>query len=153
MFDHSYQKEQSHLLLGRIQVYPVVMMEVSTTLGLTAVVVRHPKKTKPMADTLSLIKDSLACIGLSQKTLTVYPNPVAKGNSITVSARFDQPGTYRVQLFSLSGVVLESLEVNGQGKSENILMTLPAYLAPGTYIVRISHPSIKKDYTNEIVVL
>jgi hypothetical protein len=138
---------------GRIQASPVVLQLVSAILGETVVVVRHSKRTKPFSDTLSLIKDSLAHLGLATTTMTVFPNPVGKGNSITVSAKFDQPGAYLVQLYSLSGILIESMDVNGQEKSENICMTIPASLASGTYVVRVSHPRVKKDYSRQIVVL
>ena len=137
----------------RVQMHPVVLLEESVTLGEVLVVVRHKKKPNLIADTLSLIKDSLACIGLSQKALTVYPNPVVKGNSITIAARLDQPGPYLVQLFDISGTVLETVEVDGESNSGNMSMNIPASLVPGTYVVRLSHPAIKKTYTRQIVVL
>jgi CarboxypepD_reg-like domain/Secretion system C-terminal sorting domain len=138
---------------GRLQASPVVLQLVSTVLGETVVVVRHSKRAKPFSDTLALIKDSLTHLGLATTTMKVFPNPVPKGNSITVSAKLDQPGIYLVQLFNLSGVLIEALDVNGQEKSGNICINIPASLTSGIYVVRVSHPAVKKDYCRQIVVL
>jgi len=137
---------------GRQQPYPVVLMMQTATLGFVAVEVRRPKKHRLLADTLSLFKDSLAYAGLTQKALTVFPNPIARGSSLTLSVRLDRPGTYRVQLFSTSGALLETLEVDGGQKSKCVSMNIPAALPPGTYFVTLTHPEIKKFYTQQIVV-
>lgn len=43
------------------------------------------------------IKDTLFC----RKTpLTIYPNPVSRGASVTLSLRLDTPGNYMAQLYS-----------------------------------------------------
>jgi len=136
---------------GQKQVFPVVLMD-QAALGFVTVAVRHPKKRRSKADTVSLFKDSLSCVGLASKALTVYPNPVARGSALTLSMRLDQPGTYSVELFSTSGAPLETLQVDGRQKSRSIPMNIPASLAPGTYFIRLSHPALKKYYTQQIVV-
>ena len=137
----------------QVQVVPVVLMRETVTLGLVVVETRHRKKANPIADTVSRLKDTLACIGLTKKALSVYPNPVARGNSITLSASLDEPGAWRAQLFSISGVLMETAEVESRQKFETMSMNIPANLAPGAYLIRLSHPALKKTYTQQIVVL
>jgi hypothetical protein len=99
-----------------------------------------------------MIKDTLVAIGLLPKALTVYPNPVAKGASITVAARLDQTGTYTIQLFSIAGILMQTTQVNGAPKTPKLSITIPANLTPGTYVVRVSHPALTKSYSEEVVV-
>jgi hypothetical protein len=124
------------------QIIPVVRME-QTLMGDVVIVagkvstskkpVTTPKKTTTIA-------------------LTLYPNPVARGASLTLSVQLDEPGTYTVQLFSLSGIPVSTMEVEGDTKPKNISMDIPATLAAGTYFVRLSHPAVKKVYTQQVVV-
>jgi hypothetical protein len=137
------------LTTNQIQLIPLLAEDI--LLGEVMVTKPH-KKRKPIADTISMFKDTLAAIGLIKKTLTIFPNPVAKGNQITVAAKFDQAGTYTIQLYSISGILMQTTQVNGAPKTPKLSMTIPANLTPGTYIVRVSHPALTKCYSQEIVV-
>jgi hypothetical protein len=112
------------------------------------VITRVKRKRKPLADTISLFKDTLASIGLTRPALTAYPNPVARGAEITLKARLDQQGKYNIQLLTTSGALIATKEVD----QANIVLTIPATLVPGAYFVRLSHPALSKCYTQEIVV-
>jgi hypothetical protein len=126
---------------------PVMMLEGS----FGGVSVTYTKR-KPKTDTSSIFKDTLASLGLLPKPVTIYPNPVAKGNPITVSARLDQTGTYTIQLFSISGILVQTTQVNGAPKTPTFSINIPGNLTPGTYIVRLSHPALTKCYSQQIVV-
>jgi len=102
---------------------------------------------------LTIIKDTLALIGVTKKTLKVYPNPVVRGTPITLALRLDEPGTYIAQLLSWSGMPIETMKIDGNKKSETVLMNIPNTLAAGIYMIRLSHASLKKDYTEQIIVL
>ncbi|MBN8855719.1 MAG: hypothetical protein BGO55_22925 [Sphingobacteriales bacterium 50-39] len=136
---------------GQQQAYRIVTMTAAETQGLV-VIAGRVSAHKSKRDTLTLVKDTLACIGLGKKALTVYPNPIARGNSITITARLDQLGIYIVQLFSISGSLLETQEVPGGQKSGNISMNIPATLTPGAYVVRLSNSTAGKSYTQQVVV-
>ena len=121
-------------------------------MGDIVTVVRRRKK-RSVADTLSTIKDTLiTCLNPAKKDFTVYPNPVSRGNAVTIAAHLTQPGTYSVQLFNLSGGLLESFTADREQLSGNLSMNIPATLPPGTYIVTLSHPEGKRVYTQQIVV-
>jgi len=106
-------------------------------------------RTKPSKKAAILLRDSLACIGFTKKALTVYPNPVARGAAVTLSVRLDEPGTYTAQLFSMSGALEETLAV----ESKAVLMNIPATIPAGIYLIKLSHPAVKKVYTQQVVVL
>jgi hypothetical protein len=130
----------------------IIMVPVNTTLGEVVVVggvdIVHRKHKKVAA----LLQDTLAGVGLVKKSMTVYPNPVARGTSVTLSLRLDDRGTYIAQLFSLSGVLKESMEIDVDRKSSEVLMNIPSTLTAGTYFVRLSNPSLQKVYTKELLV-
>ena len=134
------------------QAYPVVRMIPASTQGLVVVVAGTIRSHRSKRDTLTAVKDTLACIGLGKKALTVYPNPIARGSSITISTRSDQRGTCKVELFSISGSLLETQEVSGDQKSGNISMSIPAGLPPGAYVVRLSNPTTGTAYTQQLLV-
>lgn len=99
---------------------------------------------------LKAIKDTLLC----RKTpLTIYPNPVSRGASITLSLRMDKPGDYLAQLFSNGGRVVESLRIEGVEGPRTELMNIPGTLAAGTYFVRVFHMETGQLYTEKVVVL
>jgi CarboxypepD_reg-like domain len=116
--------------------------------GGVAVVTRRTRSKK----IVSLLEDSLAFTGLTKSALTVYPNPVARGASITLSVRLDEPGVYAAQLFSLSGTLIETIKVVGDEKSKDVQMNIPVTVVAGTYFVRLSHPALKKVYTQQVLV-
>jgi hypothetical protein len=106
-------------------------------------------RIKPSKKAAILLRDSLACIGFTKKALAVYPNPVARGAAVTLSVRLDEPGTYTVQLFSMSGALEETMPV----ESKTVLMNIPATIPAGIYFIKLSHPAVKKVYTQQVVVL
>jgi hypothetical protein len=116
--------------------------------GGVAVATRRTRSKK----TVSLLQDSLAFTGLTKSALTVYPNPVARGASVTLTVRVDEPGVYSAQLFSLSGTLIETIKVEGDEKSKDVRMNIPTTVVAGTYFVRLSHPALKRVYTQQVLV-
>jgi hypothetical protein len=110
-------------------------------------------KKSGIEDTLARLKDTVAKAELAKKTLTVYPNPVARGAGLMLSLRLDQPGTWSAQLYAMSGELIQTMTIEGDEKSKTVEMNIPATLKAGTYAIRLSHPSIKKAYTQMVVVL
>jgi len=140
----------------RAVMQPLLVMNMEPMMvGEVVTVVRHRRsRKKAVADTLAKIKDTIvSCISPIKKNFTVYPNPVARGNSITITAQVDKPGTYVVQLFDLSGALLQSTTAAREQLSGAMQLTLPGKLSSGTYIVRLSHPGMAKPYTQQIIVL
>jgi len=136
-----------------MQTLPTMQMQPTTMGDVLITRVRHHKK-KLIADTLSIIKDTVtSCLGLPKNNFIIYPNPVARGNSITITAQRDKSENYAVQLFDLTGGLLQSITAGRDQLSGAFRLTLPPTLSPGTYIVRLSHPGTNKVFTRQIVVL
>ena len=118
------------------------------------VVVAGMVRRKPAPSLFTKIKDTIANVtGFGKKAFDVYPNPVNRGGSVNISLNIDHPGTYTAQLFSISGALLESMEIEGGQQEKHALMDIPSTLAPGSYVVRLSHSSLKKPVTQQIAVL
>jgi CarboxypepD_reg-like domain len=101
----------------------------------------------------TILKDSLVFLGLTKKALKVYPNPVVRGESLTLELRLDEPGNYLLQLFNEAGMPMETIHVDRNKNSEKVLMPIPSSLGSGVYFVRLSGSSMKKVYTEQILVL
>lgn len=133
----------------KLTMYENTLGEIVTVGG---AVVKHRKKKKPIADTVSMFKDTLAAIGLTKPALTAYPNPINRGGSLTISTRLDQSGPYSLQLYSSSGALVTSRELNKTADNNNLSLPVPASLVPGIYFVKLSHPKLSKCYSQEIIV-
>lgn len=99
---------------------------------------------------VEVIKDTLLC---RKSPLTIYPNPVVKGSSITLSLRMDQPGDYMAQLYNGGGMVVESMRIERVDGARTELMNIPGTLAAGIYFVRVFHLGTGRMYTEKVVVL
>jgi hypothetical protein len=100
----------------------------------------------------AILKDTLTAAGLTKRVLTVYPNPVARGASVTLSLRLDEPDTYIAQLFSSAGALLQTITVKGYQKSQQIPMNIPSSLVAGAYFIRVSRPTGTVVHTQEVIV-
>jgi len=139
-------------LNGGMLTLPAMQMEILMT-GEVVIVARHRRK-KPIADTLAIIKDTIAsCLSPIKKNFTLYPNPISRGSSITITAQLDKPGTYVVQLFNIGGELMESTKASRDQLSGSVPLTLPTTLSPGAYIIRLSHPDWQEAYTQQVIVL
>lgn len=74
----------------------------------------------------------------SSKGMSLYPNPMAKGQPLTLELRGMEKGTYRVTVFSPVGVqVLHRVLEHGGGDAAQTML-LPADLPAGTYVVDLT---------------
>jgi Secretion system C-terminal sorting domain len=70
-----------------------------------------------------------------EKTINLYPNPCS--NSFKISYTLNQNGPLRVEIFSLSGQLVQSEKsMKPLGKNEDIINT--ASLPNGTYLVHVT---------------
>jgi len=96
------------LPLSRHVTGDTVVVTSRTVMGKTLIRCGGVARTDIRQTAANFIKDSLSFFGLTKKPLTVYPNPVARGASVTISLRDIKPGDYMAQLFSVSGALVES---------------------------------------------
>lgn len=151
-YETVYISANKLLAEGQSQAYPIVMMDVTGTMGMYELAPPAQKKKGPVADTIYLFKDTLASIRRALRSMDVFPNPVARGASITLAGRLDLAGTYKMELFDSRDVLAGSMEVEGGKRVERLTIPIPATLVPGLYVVRLSHPAFPNCYAKVIVV-
>jgi hypothetical protein len=96
------------------------------------------------------IRDTLLC---RKKPLAVYPNPVLRGASVTLSMRIDKQGDYMIQLINGGGGVVELTRMVGVDRTRTELMNIPGTLAAGVYFVRVFNLGTGQMYTEKVVVI
>ena len=120
--------------------------------GGAEVVIVKKRRRRVVADTVSLFKDTLALVGLAKPALTAYPNPVSRGATVTISARLDQKGKYNLQLYSSTGALVASRELEQADNGARPELPIPSGLTPGIYFLKLSHPAMTKCYSQQIMV-
>ena len=100
----------------------------------------------------TILQDTLAFLGLVKPPFTVYPNPVARGASVTISLRDIKPGTYMAQLFSTSGVLVETMRMEGMDGPRTELLNIPETVAAGTYFIKLLNTTSGKVIVQKLAV-
>jgi hypothetical protein len=100
-----------------------------------------------------ILRDTLAYIGVIKRPFIVYPNPVGRGASATLSLKQLAPGNYIMQMFDAGGRVVESMRIEGVNGPRTELLTIPGTAAAGLYFVRLQHEQTGKVYTQKVEVL
>jgi len=87
----------------------------------------------------------------NEGSISVYPNPVTAG--VTKIAFKDlAAGRYQVQLMDISGKMLSTQTVNIANKMQVEQIKLPAYAAPGNYLVKVVNQENKVVGVTPIIV-
>ncbi|MDO6431001.1 T9SS type A sorting domain-containing protein [Flavitalea sp. BT771] len=129
-------------VLGDVTVVAYGTSTCRRTMGLVSVVRRT-----------TIWQDTLAFLGLVKTPFTVYPNPVARGVSVTISLRDIKAGNYIAQLISTSGALVETMRMEGVEGARTALMNIPETMAAGTYIVKLLNESTGRTAIQKLVVL
>ena len=82
----------------------------------------------------------------------VYPNPVVRGNSITVSLSLKQAGAYKLEVLNAAGQVMQVQPLLMQTKDQVIDLHTQVAWSAGIYWLRISSPNIKSVYQSKLLV-
>ncbi|SNR34142.1 right-handed parallel beta-helix repeat-containing protein [Hymenobacter mucosus] len=84
-----------------------------------------------------------------RQELSVFPNPIAKGEALSVNMAAFTGRAVRVSITSLTGQVAFAKQFAGQPTSA-VLLQLPASVAPGTYLLSVSDGQ-KREYTRLVI--
>lgn len=87
-----------------------------------------------------------------QKDVKVYPNPVVRGNSFTVSLSLKQAGAYKLEVLNAAGQVMQVQPLLMQTKEQVIDLHTQAAWSAGIYWLRISSPNTKNVYQSKLLV-
>jgi len=84
------------------------------------------------------LKDTLQnLISFLDSDIGVFPNPVKKGNAITLAVKLKKPGTYQIVFSDVSGRQLLQQIMQATTKQVQQQVTLPVSWASGLYFVKI----------------
>jgi len=119
------------------------------TLNSTCIVVGGAMSVRSYVDTWDI--KSLIPWTLKKDTIKVYPNPVSSGNPVTIEVLKSGKQKTTVELFSVSGQLVYSTQINMSSNAWKAAVPLPA-LTPGTYVMRISKGEKEKPYSTKIII-
>lgn len=89
---------------------------------------------------------------LLKHDLTIYPNPVAAGNNVTLDISTDKTGEYQMQMVNVSGQLMLSKEFNVIFKRYTETINIPPSIPAGTYFIRLTNMRTKKSNTGKLIV-
>ncbi len=75
---------------------------------------------------------SISNLAVERMNVEIYPNPAT--DYITVEAKFEDPGTYYLEIFNLQNTLIDTREIKTQEYKESFYV---GNLAPGIYFIRI----------------
>jgi hypothetical protein len=140
-------EKQVRLVAKAVNLQPVVVYANQTETRLMGGLVSVVSIKRTLADT---IKNTLLC---RKNPITLYPNPVVKGASVTLELRMDKPGNFIAQLYSGTGAVIESIRMEGVNGPKTELLNIPGTLAAGIYFLRVINTETGSMFTEKLAVL
>jgi len=131
----------------------VTVIGYGTTIGkMTSGAITCVRTTNLFDSLRQKVADSLSAL-FPSRDLTIYPNPVQRGQAIRLSWQ-TTPGNYLVALYNSAGQLIrqQSLEVGSPSQVDDL--DIPSSLAAGVYFVRAVCPTgSTKAMTRKVVVL
>lgn len=89
---------------------------------------------------------------LVKNDVKVYPNPVVRGNSLTVSLSLKQAGAYKLEVLNAAGQVMQVQPLLMQTKEQVIDLHTQVAWSAGIYWLRISSPNTKNVYQSKLLI-
>lgn len=87
-----------------------------------------------------------------KKDVKVYPNPVVRGNSLTVNLSLKQAGAYKLEVLNAAGQVMQVQPLLMQTKEQVIDLHTQVAWSAGIYWLRISSPGVKNVYQSKLII-
>lgn len=87
-----------------------------------------------------------------KKDVKVYPNPVVRGNSLTVNLSLKQAGAYKLEILNAAGQVMQVQPLLMQTKEQVIDLHTQVAWSAGMYWLRISSPTTKNVYQSKLLI-
>ena len=81
--------------------------------------------------------------------IVVYPNPVRPGAQLTISLSSEVEGLH-VKLLSSSGALISALQGNSF-KGNTVTLSVPPFVIPGMYFLRVMTETNKEQTTKIII--
>jgi len=106
----------------------------------------------PMDTLIRFVKDTLTTLRvLPKQEVKVYPNPINRGSAFHLAWQ-SEPGTYKVNLLSMTGALIQTRVVQVGSSSQVDTWVMPDGLAAGVYIIQVIPPGHASVFTQKVVV-
>jgi hypothetical protein len=89
---------------------------------------------------------------LVKNDVKAYPNPVVRGNSLTVSLSLKQAGAYKLEVLNAAGQVMQVQPLLMQTKEQVIDLHTQVAWSAGIYWLRISSVNTKNVYQSKLLI-
>ncbi len=122
----------------------VLTGEVVVVAGLVAVSPKPGKKEDKLPE-LPVVKQQ------EENNLTVYPNPVRSGSSLSIAWKQKEEGYYSVQVMTLAGRLVQERETWIDKGAKTITMDFPAVTA-GSYVLVFTNRKTGKQVSEKVIV-
>jgi hypothetical protein len=125
---------------------PADSLKIAYTGGITV-------QESTLVDTLKqIVKDTLTALHIIPRwELKVYPNPIIKGGIFHLAWQ-SEPGTYKVNLLSVTGSLIQTRVVEVGSSSQVDTWEMPNGLAAGVYIIQAAGAGQASVFTQKVVV-
>ncbi len=133
--------KQEEMLVGEIAAQPLMGDTVVIVAGGICV---SPKVT--IADTLSTLIHKLT----NTEAFRVFPNPVLKRSDVFIDLKSE--GKLTIQLLDNNSRLLLVKQVDTDEEKGLIALSLPPFIAPGMYYVRVVDEKNRKQHTEKLIV-
>ena len=108
------------------------------------------KENKSFMDTIkSLLPES---ISFKSAAVNIYPNPVQRGNSFTLSLKLKQTGNYNIQIVNAAGQIVLQKQTNATFKEYIEHMQTDSRWSGGVYFIRVFDATNKLINTNNFII-
>ncbi len=126
-----------------IQLRTVTQGEIVVTSGMVVV---SQKKTKPVPILKQIFKDT------AFSNFRFFPNPAPAGSTISIDWNKKEPGNYTMQLYSQSGYLVHTQDLNLEKKSGRLNVQLPASVSTGSYFIKMTNRKSGKFVSEKIII-
>ena len=126
-----------------VTAYPSRLMGKVVTMGAVATV-----KAETISQPVAPVLPSLP----NPESMLVFPNPAPAGGLITISLEEEGGMPRQVELFNIQGARVLSVQQSEGVEATVFNLRIPAQLAAGTYILRLSHPQWKAVVSRKIII-
>jgi hypothetical protein len=126
----------------------ITKMQPYVSKGLTEVVAggvyscKRPKHIDTVKTTIKKI--------LNAQEFKIFPNPIEKGSILKLEIK--KKGDYSVQILDNNGSLILVQDFHSINDSLLMEITIPSYVLPGMYYIRLIDNNKKKQYTDKLIV-
>ena len=135
--------QEKEEVLKEVVVYPMYLQGRAGGMRVRCTVSRR----KILADTIK------SWITNFNPSIKIYPNPIPKGNSFTISMKLKQPGSHTIQINDAAGRLVTEKKIMASAKEYHEQFTGSSTWSGGVYYVKVADDKGKLLGTGSMVIL